>query len=283
MKCNENKTEGYLVLICFVFFVDAQFEPCGFFFKAEDLNLEFSYIDANFTNTTGGLNAVRTSAWNSLWWAAGLKWWEFLQKSSMWNDGPIMRTELPKSSLPKVLELLHLLFQDCEKTAVLPCGDHGIVSYRSTEYHHVTMSKVPNKVCHTTWPGYCRSDLFLWLIPFLIQGICHPFSAKKRPGGSSFIMFMISRLCSTDFTGLFFDGPPLRSMDRPMFCFEIVGGKHVISGASLGSSRICPGTAGIQGATGHPWHRWPMQSQWTQLSQAQAYAVQKSLVRKLSG
>ena len=35
-----------------MFFFSNDFKP------AEDLNLEFSYIDANFTNTTGGLNAA---------------------------------------------------------------------------------------------------------------------------------------------------------------------------------------------------------------------------------
>lgn len=42
-------------------------------FQTEDLNLEFSYIDANFTNTTGGAVFVG-SVWTGFLQAFSLDW-----------------------------------------------------------------------------------------------------------------------------------------------------------------------------------------------------------------
>ena len=196
MKTNE--TQNWRIR-CFVCFVNALIWAMCFFFQrfkpAEDLNLEFSYIDANFTNTTGGLNAVRTSASNRLWWAAGLKWWEFLWKYLMWNDGLdslfVFTIERIKNEEGKAS---NLRAGHCAKgfgtsassfpgllQAVLPCGDHGIVSYSITKHHHVTcynVKKMPNKRFR---------DNPTWLLPIWsilsfseLSDFFHQLCAKKK-------------------------------------------------------------------------------------------------------
>ena len=119
--------------------------------------------------------------------------------------------------------------------AVLPCGDHGIVSYSITKHSKDAKQTFPRQ------PDLAIADL-IYSFLFGIFGIFHQLCAKRKDG--SFFIVMIS--C------MFFNQAPLRSME------------------------VCMGFQ-------EPRWEVPAFVRAQQAYKAQAYAVQKSLVRKLNG
>lgn len=161
-----------------------------------------------------------TSASNSLWWVAGLKWWEFLWKYLMWNDGldslfvftiERIKNEEGKASNLRATRMDIVAAKGFGTSAssfpgllqaVLPCGDHGIVSYSITKHSKDAKQTFPRQ------PNLAIADL-IYSFLFWIFGIFHQLCAKRKDG--SFFIVMIS--C------MFFNWAPSRSIGRLSWVF----------------------------------------------------------------